>query len=349
MGHDVMLIALGIVGPAALVAAAFMLLGASSGPLDALLQRIPRARPRYAATAYLMLLPSTVLLGIFGIGPLAYAVVLSLYDSRRGIGPYVRFGNYVEAFGTPEFWNSVSVTVWYALLTVPATMAVSYVVADALFRIGHLRGLFRTAFFLPYVTSTVAAAMVWRLFFQPRFGLANAMLGALGLEPNAWLLEPRGLLYHLSDGRIPADVGPSMALCCIILFDIWHSSGFMIVIMLAALSAIPRELEDAAQIDGANWLQKTKNVVVPLLSPTLFFLAVISLIHAFQAFNSFYALADRGRGPGNTTQSMTVYVYSLFEFGRWGYGSAVATLLALAIIVLTVVQWRVLGRRVHYE
>jgi multiple sugar transport system permease protein len=178
--------------------------------------------------------------------------------------------------------------------------------------------------------------------------MANALLVRLGFEPNAWLLEPRGILYHLSDGRIPADVGPSVALCCIVLFDIWHASGFMIVIILAGLAAIPRELEDAARIDGANWLQKARNVVIPMLSPTLFFLAVISIIRAFQAFNSFYALAG-GAGPGNATQSLTVYIYSLFEFGRWGYGSAVATLLAIAIIALTVIQWRVLGRKVHYE
>src|SRR5690606_7053337 len=107
--------------------------------------------------------------------------------------------------------------------------------------------------------------------------------------------------------------------------------------------------DDASRIDGARWFQRTRHVIIPMLSPTLFFLLVVGLIRAFQAFNSFYALTGNGRGPGNSTQSLTVYVYSAFEHGRWGYGSAVATILALAIIVLTLVQWRVLGRKVHYE
>ena len=349
MWRDVAWMVLGLLMPLGAVAAVFLAVRRLAAPMDAALERIPRKSLREAATAYALLLPSLIMLGVFGVGPLVYAVVLSLYDSRRGVGPYVRFGNYEHAFHNPEFWNSVSVTAWYAFITVPLTIVVSFLVAEALFRVGRARGFFRTAYFLPYVTSTVAAAMVWRLFFQPRYGLANSLLAAVGAEPNAWLLEPRGLLYHLSEGRIAPEVGPSMALVCVMMFDIWHSSGFMIVVMLAGLAAIPRELEDAARIDGARWMRRTRHVVIPLLSPTLFFLGVIGLIQAFQAFNSFYALTGNGRGPGNSTQSLTVYVYGSFEYGRWGYGSAVATLLAAAIVILTVVQWRVVGRRVHYE
>jgi ABC-type sugar transport system permease subunit len=349
MMHDILLVPLGIVFAAGGVAAGFLLLRSVAGPLDALVARIRRPRLRAHVTAYLLLLPSAVILGVFGIAPLLYAAVLSLYATRRGVGPYVRFGNYARAFDNPEFWNSVSVTLWYALGTVPVTLVASFIIANALNRIVRGRGLFRTAYFLPYVTSTVAAAMVWRLFFQPRYGLANALLVWLGFQPSQWLLEPRGVLFYLTDGRVPPDLGPSVALVCVMLFDIWHSSGFMIVILLAALAAIPRELEDAARIDGANGFQTIRNVVIPLISPTLFFLVIISLIRAFQAFNSFYALTGTGRGPNNSTQSLTVYIYSAFEYGRWGYGCAVATVLAAGIILLTLAQWRVLGRRVHYE
>jgi multiple sugar transport system permease protein len=133
-------------------------------------------------------------------------------------------------------------------------------------------------------------------------------------------------------------------------FEVWHSSGFMIVIFLAGLTAIPRELEEAATIDGANGAQRILHVTLPLLSPTVFFLAIVSAVRSFQTFDSFYALTGDGRGPLDTTQNMTVYIYSNFyEYGRWGYGSAVAVLLCLAIIIMTVVQWRVGGRRVHYE
>jgi len=163
-----------------------------------------------------------------------------------------------------------------------------------------------------------------------------------------WLLEPRGVLHLLTHGIVPPDAGPSLALCCVILFEIWHSSGFMIVVLLAGLAAIPRELEESARIDGANWYQLTRNVTIPLLSPTMFFLVVVGAIKSFQAFNSFYALTGDGSAGG--TRNMTVYIYSNFYvFGKEGYGAAVATLLSLAIVVLTLVQWRVVGRRVYYE
>jgi ABC-type sugar transport system permease subunit len=124
----------------------------------------------------------------------------------------------------------------------------------------------------------------------------------------------------------------------------------MIVIFLAGLTAIPRELEESARIDGAGTLQVIRNIVLPLLSPTLFFLGIVSVVRSFQAFNSFYALTGNGRGPLDTTQNMTVYIYTTFyENQRWGYGAAVATLLCIAIIGLTLVQWRYVGRRVHYQ
>jgi multiple sugar transport system permease protein len=192
--------------------------------------------------------------------------------------------------------------------------------------------------------------MIWRALFNPQFGVANEILGWVGLSPQQWLLEPRGVLCLMTGGYIPPGVGPSLALCCIIVFEIWHASGFMIVIFLAGLTAIPRELEESARIDGANALQVIRNVILPLLSPTIFFLAIVSVIKSFQAFNSFYALTGNGRGPVDSTQNVTVYIYSSFyEYQRLGYGAAVATLLCLAIVTLTLLQWRFVGRRVHYE
>jgi len=124
----------------------------------------------------------------------------------------------------------------------------------------------------------------------------------------------------------------------------------MIVILLAGLTAIPRELEEAAVIDGAGWYARNRYVIVPLISPTIFFLLIMSVIKAFQAFNSFYALTGDGRGPYDSTQNMTVYIFTnLYVYQRLGYGAAVAVLLAVAIVILTLVQWRYVGRKVHYE
>lgn len=163
-------------------------------------------------------------------------------------------------------------------------------------------------------------------------------------------VEPRGILHIVSNGAIAADAGPSLALCCVILFEVWRSTGFMVVVFLAGLASIPRELEDAARIDGAGSLRVTTGITLPMLSPTIFFLSVVGVIGSFQAFSGIYALTGNGRGPLDTTQNLTVYIFANFyEYGRMEYGAAVAVLLALAIMGLTAIQWRVIGSRVHYD
>ena len=317
---------------------------------DDLFDRLHTRRFRDGAVALFLLAPALIVLGVFGVAPLAFAVYMSLFGGKYGAGPFVGLGNFVEALNADAFWRSFLVTVYYAAGTIPATMTASFVVAYSLYRIVRGRGFFRIVYFLPYVTSAVAAAMIWRALFNPQFGVANEILGWMGVSPQQWLLEPRGVLCLMTGGYIPPGVGPSLALCCIIVFEIWHASGFMIVIFLAGLTAIPRELEESARIDGANALQVIRNVILPLLSPTIFFLAIVSVIKSFQAFNSFYALTGNGRGPVDSTQNVTVYIYSSFyEYQRLGYGAAVATLLCLAIVTLTLLQWRFVGRRVHYE
>lgn len=318
--------------------------------LDSVLDRRGRHRLRNGPLAILLLAPALTFLGFFGVAPLFYAVYMSFFRIRGGQSDFLAWGNYGEALGGGAFWNSFSVTFYYALGTVPITLLLSFIVANGLFRIARMRGTFRTLYFLPYVTSVVAAAMIWRVLLEPRIGVANQFLSLVGIPAQQWLLEPRGILHILTNGFIPHTIGPSLSLCCVMLFEIWHSSGFMIVLLLAGLTAIPRELEDAARIDGANWFQVARNVTLPLLSPTVFFLAIVSVIKSFQAFSSFYALTGTGRGPLDTTQNLTVYVYTNFyEYQRLGYGAAVATLLCLTIVTLTLVQWRLVGRRVYYQ
>lgn len=307
-------------------------------------------RRRDTRLAALLLFPAFLFLGAFGVGPLFYAIYMSFFRMVRGGKSFVGASNYSEALASEEFWNSFFVTLYYALGTVPITLALSFLIAAGLFRLGRFRGILRTFFFLPYVTSVVASAMIWRVLLDPSSGVANHLLSVAGLPTQNWLLEPRGVLHIMTGGAVDMGVGPSLALCCVIAFDIWISSGFMVVVLLAGLSAIPKELEEAARIDGASWLQSARNVTLPLLSPTLLFLAIVSLIRAFQAFSSFFALTGNGRGPLNTTQNLTVYLYTNFyEYGRLGYGAAVATLLCAALALLTAVQWRAFGKRVYYR
>jgi ABC-type sugar transport system permease subunit len=332
------------------IAALGGLLDGGLGALDDLFDRLRSRRGRDIPMALFLLAPALTVLGVFGLFPLLYSVYMSLFGAKWGMGPFVGLANYAEALHGEAFWSSFLVTVYYAMGTIPATMALSFLVANLLFRIARGRGFFRTLYFLPYVTSAVAAAMVWRAIFNPQFGVANALFEWAHLEPQQWLLEPRSVLSLVTGNADLVSVGPSLALCCVMLFDIWHGCGFMIVIFLAGLTAIPRELEEAARIDGANAYHVTRHVTVPLLSPTIFFLAIVSVIKSFQSFNSFYALTGDGHGPLDTTQNLTVYIYAEFyEYHRWGYGTAVATLLCLTIVALTVVQWRYVGRKVHYE
>lgn len=303
--------------------------------------------------AALLLAPALIVLTAFVLGPMGYALYLSLHRLHFGRGPFVGLANYTRALADPAFWDSVLHTVYYAAGTLPAALVFSFLAASGLRRIVRGRGLLRTIYFLPFVTSTVASATVWRVILHNQYGAANQALRALGVPAESlpqWLLEPRGALHVFTGGLIPADFGPSLALVCVIAFEIWRSSGFMIVVLLAGLSAVPREYEDAARIDGAGWWATTRHVTLPLLSPTLLFLTTVGLISAFQAFDAFYALTGDGQGPLNTTRTVTVYIYTeFFVNSREGYGAAMATLLCAAIAAVTVIQWRAVGRRVTYE
>ena len=318
------------------------------GRLDSFFER--RGPGGEALLALVLLAPAFTILFAFALWPLLTAGWMSLFDYRLPGAPWVAAGNYLRLVHDPAFWNALRVTLWYTGLVVPVTLLLSFLCAAALHRIARGRGLLRTAYFLPYVTSTVAAAMVWRGLFRHPNGAMNSLFSALGLPAQQWLIERDGILHLLTGGWVGPDVGPSLSLCCVILFDVWHGMGFMIVVFLAGLSLMPRQLEEAARIDGAGAWQFTWRITLPLLSPTVFFLTIVGTVRAFQAFNSFYALTqDPQRAPFPPTQNVVLFLYDqLYRRGDLGYGAAVAVLFAAAIVVLTVVQWRILGRKVHY-
>jgi ABC-type sugar transport system permease subunit len=322
--------------------------------------RVRRAAKRWgeAGLAYLFLLPSAAILGTFGFAPLLNALLLSMQEWRLAPGPFVGVANYQRALtAEPEFWQSLGVTVYWVIGTVPLTILLGYIIAELLH--ARIRGLgfYRTLFFLPYVVSPVAAAAVWLWILNPSFGIATAAAAKLGWNPR-WLLEEQGVVSLLSTWlRFPLPEwagGPSLALVCIMAVSIWHSLGFAIVVLLAGLAAVPAEVTDAARLDGARGWRLIRHVKVPLLSPTLFFLLIIFTIRAFQAFTQVYVMSIDGRGgPAGTTRNITLYIYESFNVNAPrlgpGYGAAVAMLLFAIILVLTLIQFRVLGRKVHYQ
>ncbi|MBC7235608.1 MAG: sugar ABC transporter permease [Chloroflexi bacterium] len=383
---------------------------------------------REAVLAYLFILPSFVIIIVFGLYPVLRAGYMSLHHWSIVKGSFIGLANYRELLGDKAFWQALQVTVFYVVVTVPLTMAFSLLVAYLLFQPIRFRPFFRTLYFLPYVTSLVPAAMVWQWIFNYQSGILNymaknlaqnlaALLRVIGgppwvylwilgsavwlayllltwgrrrtdlmtaflatvagvllvsgvlfgarpsilqsvilqLEnffPVRWLQEPRGIILYLGKqwGFTPPPWlhGPSMALLAVCIVSMWHFMGYDTVIYLAGLFNISSDVYEAARIDGASEGQVFWHITFPLLSPTTFFLFMISTIGAFRAFTMFYVLTNGG--PLRTTTSVTFYIYDRFySASRWGYASAIACVLFVIILTMTLINQRIAGRRVFYQ
>ena len=312
------------------------------------------SRRKQALIAVVCLLPSALVLGTFHLGPLLRAVGVSLHTGAIGHNEWVGLANYRELLSDRAFWGSLVNTLWFVLGTVPATLLVGYLLAELLNRDIRGRGLYRLLFFTPYVVSPVAASAVWKWMFEASAAV-NAKLVAWGFtvpEQN-WLLQPRGIFALLGEAvghELPAWAGgPSLALCCVMVVSVWTMLGFAVVVLLAGLSQVPTDVLEAARLDGATGWQLRRRVIMPLLSPTLFFLLIVFVIKAFQAFNTIYVMTPGGLS--GRTGTVTFYIYeSAFMMGGKGagFGSAVALVLFVLIVSLTLLQFRVLGKRVHY-
>ncbi len=311
-----------------------------------------RERQRIDWIAYVYLLPALVILTVFHILPALYAFWISMQGGRVRAFRFIGLDNYIEALSTPEFWSSLLNTLFYVIGTVPVTMALSLLVAYLLFQKIRGRGFYRTVYFMPHVISTVASAIVWAWVFNPS-GVANRVLQLFGVPAQKWLIEPEGVFQMIGTGiGVPVPdwaQGPSLALVAVMIFAIWQSVGFDVIIFLAGLTGINSELYEAGRIDGANGWQLFRHITVPLLAPTIFFLLVISIIGSFQAFNHIFtmnvAASQQVGGPLGTTRTVSVMMFTqLYERNRAGYATAIAVLLSLIIFALTLIQFRVFER-----
>jgi len=319
---------------------------------------------------YLYLAPAALLLLVFSIYPLIHTFDMSMHVKwGKPAQQFVGLQNYRNLLHDEEFSQALGVSVWYVVGTVPVALFLSFLIANLLFQKLRARGMFRTIYFLPYVTSTVAAAMVFRWIFAPdSAGLANTLLlrladlantvagwfgaGPVHLSPQRWFLESTGVFQLVAEGlgmHWPAwAAGPSLALVCIILFSIWHALGFDIVIFLAGLSAIPREMHEAAEVDGADALDKFWHVTIPQLTPYIFFNLVMGVIGTFQIFGQAFIMTQGG--PANST---LFYVYHLFNnafrYGHMGTAGAIAWLLFILVLAVTIFQLRGAKHWVYYE
>ncbi|MBA8884836.1 carbohydrate ABC transporter permease [Dokdonella fugitiva] len=285
--------------------------------------------------AWLFTLPALVVIGLFFFVPVLAAFVLSLTDfdlyalADLGNLRFVGLGNYIDVLRAPLFWKSLGNTLYFVGVGVPLSIAASLGAALLLdSRLARWKGVFRTALFAPVVTTVVAVAVIWRYLLHTRYGLINYLLAKAGIAPIDWLGDP-----HWS---MPA----------IILFAVWKNFGYNMVILLAALQAVPAELREAARIDGANALQQFRHVTLPLLRPALLLVAIITVAGYFQLFAEPYVMT-RG-DPLQSTVSVLYYMYEEgFEWWSLGRATAIAFLLFALILVVTRVLVRI-GKRGGY-
>lgn len=260
----------------------------------------------------------------------------------------------MEATGDVEFLNSLLLTVFYSLGAVPAEIIIGMVLAYLLFQKIRGKEFFRMLFFLPYITPAVATAMVFRSIFSSReTSLANQVIGLFGMEAQKWLFEPRPFIQSffgidVQSLNLPTLlVGPSEALVSITFFGIWTYIGYNTVIFLAGLGAIPHELYEAGEIDGANKWQLFRHITLPLLSPVTFYLAIIAFIGTFKAFNHIYVM--RVPSAQGTADVTSIFIFDTFyKANQYGYAAAQAIILLAIILFLTFVQNKVFGERVFY-
>jgi len=275
--------------------------------------------------------PNLLLFGIFTYWPLIYNGYLSFvrWNFLRPVKPFVWFDNYLNVFSSRLFWeivlNTLVFTVWSVGLTLVLGLALALLINQPL----RYRNAARATLFSPVVMSGAVVAVVWSYIFDPRYGLIDQLLGLVGLNSPDWL--------GTTEWAMPA----------VIMVYVWKNLGYAVVIYLAGLQGIPRELYDAALVDGAGPWARFRHVTLPGLSPVAFFLSVTSVLATFQAFDIIKVLTDGG--PVTATTTLIFYLYELgFVTYDAGKAGVVAVVLFLIMLVLTLIQVRYLERRVSY-
>jgi multiple sugar transport system permease protein len=295
----------------------------------------PRLKPatREAIAAYLFLLPNMLGFVIFTVLAVAASAVISLTNwDLLSPAKFVGLANYQRLLTNDPLFHKVLVnTFYFTFVSVPLAVILSLVLALALNQ--GLRGVtvFRTIYFLPVITSMVVVALIFRWFYNPDFGVLNYVLFKIGINnPPNWLANRQ------------------WAMPAIIIMAVWKQLGYNMVIFLAGLQAIPTNLYEAASIDGAGKWERFRHITIPMLTPTTFFIVVISIIHSLQVFDAVLVLTEGG--PANATRTIVYHIWQqAFQFLQMGYAAAVAWVLFFMIFLVTMLQWKLQGRWVHYE
>ena len=276
-----------------------------------------------STAGWLFAAPALTVIGLFFGLPVVAALALSLTDfdiyalADMGNLRFVGIGNYVNLLQNPLFWKSLGNTLYFVVVGVPLSVAMSLGAALLLHsKLGRLKPFFRTAYFAPVVTTVVAVAVIWRYLFHTKYGIVNWGLSALGIDAIDWLGDPQ------------------WAMPTIILFAVWKNFGYNMIIFLAGLQSIPEDLYEAARIDGANTWKQFRHVTVPMLGPVLLLVSILTMAGYFQLFAEPYVMTQGG--PLESTKSVLYLMYEEgFKWWNLGNASAVAFLLFVLMVATT--------------
>ena len=279
-------------------------------------------------TAYLMNAPGVILFGTFIIYSVLVALWISFHDWDliEPDRPFIGLGNYREILADSAFWAAIGHTVYLTVGSVIPAMAIGLGLAMLLNTQLRALGLFRAMYYLPAITPLVVAAIIWKWIYNTDYGLANYVL----------------LRLHLVDQPVQWLGSRHLAMPAVIVMGIWISVGFNMVVYLAGLQAVPAELYEAAEVDGANAWQRFRRITFPLVAPTTFFLLIFQTILGMQAFDQIFVMTNGGPpGPGGATTTVVYYLWQQgFRFFRMGYASAMAWTVFLLLFVASFVQFR---------
>lgn len=299
------------------------------------LRKQPRSRRerQEILAAYLFLAPALLFFFVFIAGPFLGAFGLSLFNWDMFTEPqFAGLANYAklltDASAHTAIWNTLVFTFWSLVLHLGIGMLLALAVNRAIS--GALKYFLRTAYFFPLIMSWAAVALMWLYLLDPNFGVVDFYLGKLGLPTPNWLQTT------------------STALPSLIFVDLWRTLGFTFVILLAGLTSVPPHFYEAARLDGAGALKRFWHVTLPLMSPTLLFTCIMTVVGAFQIFDPMFIMTSGG--PGTSTTSIVLYIYQTgFQSFQMGYAATLALMVFIVIMILTVIQLRISRYWVHYE
>ncbi len=281
---------------------------------------------------YIFIFPTALGLLLLNIWPAIQTAILS-FQRTVGFGntQWVGLANYTKLFSDREVFRSLINTLIYAVVSIPSIVVLSLLVAVLMNK--KIKGLsiYRTIYFLPVVAAPSAVAMIWRWMFNNDYGLINDMLAKIGIDGPSWLTNP------------------SIAIYSIIIVGVWSAIGHNMVLLLAGLQEIPKDYYEAADIDGASFVQQFFNITLPLVTPTLFFVVVTTVINSFQVFDVIFMMITPNSEAMFHSQSLAYLFYKhSFILNDKGYGSAIVMLLLVIILVITGIQMKLQKKWVNY-